>query len=1003
MALQFENPWLLLLIVPAAIFMYFTAKNMIRLVRWRRISIILLRSFVLLLVILLLSGITLKHVSTRTTTLFLVDSSDSIDQKEQGSDFVREAIKNMGRDDETGVINFGGDSSIEVLPAKNPVFDGLHTRIDSSFTSLENALVTAMSIMPWDHQKRVVLVTDGHENAGDAVSRVRQMKAKGYAIDVYPVNNGFRNEVQLKELKIPDSVHLNERFEIVANIKSNVNTKAVLQLYSNRLLTAQKEVELNKGENQFVFSDIASNGGMVTYRMEVFADADTVPQNNTLSSYTYVKDIPKIMLIHDTDEAGKIIAGMLDEDMDLTLLNPKQAPSELAELLKYDAFILSNVSADSLNEKFLSNLETAVSHQGKGLLVTGGDNSYGPGGYYKTTLEKLLPVNMDIKPKEEEPNLALILVIDKSGSMSGGDFGIAKMELAREAAIRSTEVLNQDDMIGVIAFDDAYKWVVEPQRLDNLKAIQDAIGTIRSGGGTQILPPLNAAYDAIVELDTKLKHIILLTDGQAEKEGYEPLIEGLREKGITLSTVAVGRGADILLMKVLAYGGNGRFYLTDEFTDIPKIFAKEVFLAGKKYLTNRTFTPRAAGSLEILKGIDAVPQLDGYVTTTPKQTANVILESDEGDPVLASWQYGLGRTVAWTPDAQGIWTYDWMNWEGSDMFWKNVVSWLVQQNMSQGYTVKSEIEGGEGSITVKAEDDAFMTATDVKGVLVAPDGSKQHIELLPGAPGEYSGSFSNLKSGVYIADITLSGSDGKSERISTGLIVPYSAEYDLLESSNEALLQKIVYEGGGRMLDDPSQVFKGELPPVAGKVDPAQGLYLTVFILFMLDVVLRRLNLPMDIWMKKLKQAIATGRARVASVKVHIASGRAGVASGRTDMASVNTKIASDKATMTPDEAGAASELSKNMAPGKADPGRTASAHGSEATATAVSGKTATASGKATTAPGKAAGASGRDTAAPEKASKAGTAERNAVIPGKTGDASHISRLLEKKQTWRRK
>ncbi len=867
MALQFENPWLLLLIIPAAAFMYYTAKNMIRLVRWRRTSIVLVRSLVLLLVILLLSGVSLLQVSSSTTTLFLVDSSDSILQKEQSADFVSDAIKSMGRKDEAGVINFGGSSSIEVLPVKNPLFDGLQTYIDSSFTDMENALLSAQSIIPWDHQKRVVLLTDGRENTGNAIRQVRQMRAKGYAVDVYPISSGFWNEVQLQELKIPNSVHLNEQFEIAVNVKSNINTKAVLQLYSNRMLTAQKEVVLNKGENQFIFLDKASDGGMVTYRAEVLADTDTVTQNNTLSSYTYVKDIPQIMVIQDADEAGENIADILNTDMRVTLLNPKQVPVELAELLKYDAFVLANVSADSLNQTFLDNMETAVSHQGKGLLVTGGDNSYGPGGYYKTTLEKLLPVNMDIKPKEEEPNLALMLVIDKSGSMSGGDFGIAKMELAREAAIRSTEVLNQNDMIGVLTFDDAYKWVVEPQSLDNLQAIQDAIGTIRSGGGTQILPPLEAAYNAIQELDTKLKHIILLTDGQAEKEGYEPLIEGLREKEITLSTVAVGRGADSLLMKALAYGGKGRFYQTDEFTDIPKIFAKEVFLAGKKYLTNRTFAPRAAGSSDILKGIDSVPQLDGYVTTTAKQTANVILESDEEDPVLASWQYGLGRTVAWTPDAQGIWTYDWMNWEDSGKFWKNTISWLVQQNMSQGYTVESDIEGRVGSITVKAEDDAFMTATDVKGTLVGPDGSKQDIELLPGAPGEYSGSFSNLKSGVYIADITLTGSGERSERISTGLIMPYSAEYNLLEGSNEALLQRIAHEGGGRMLDDPAQVFNSALPPVEGKADPTHALYKTVFILFMLDIALRRLNLHVNLWKKKPVQAVAAGNAAAAPGK----------------------------------------------------------------------------------------------------------------------------------------
>jgi len=814
---------------------------------------------------MLISGFTLQRISNLTTTLFLIDSSDSISDKEQAAAFVREAIKNMGRNDEIGVINFGGDSSIELLPDKNPIFDKVQTRINSSFTNLENALITAQSIMPWDHMKRVVVLSDGRENTGNSLAQVKQMKTKGYSVDVYPISSSLKEEVQLQELNIPKSVHLNEQFEISVNIRSNINTRAILQLYSDRTLTAQKEVELNKGDNRFAFLDSAINGGMVTYRVEVIADSDTFSQNNALSSYTYVQDIPEIMMVSESEEAGRVLADILKENMRLTVVNPKQVPVDLSEMLKYDAFILVNVSADSLSNAFLENLKTAVSHQGKGLLVTGGDNSYGPGGYYETALEEILPVNMDIKPKEEEPNLALMLVIDKSGSMSEGDFGISKMELAKEAAIRSTEVLDQDDTIGVIAFDDAYKWVVKPQQLDNLQRIQDAIGTIRSGGGTQILPPLEAAYEAIKDVDAGLKHIILLTDGQAEKSGYEHLIEGLRENKITLSTVAVGRSADFLLMKALAYGGNGRYYETDEFTDIPKIFAKEVFLAGKKYLTNRTFSPGLSGSSEILKGIEAVPQLDGYVTTTAKKTANVVFESDENDPVLACWQYGLGRTVAWTPDVQGIWTYDWMNWEDSPKFWRNVVSWIVQQNMSKGYAIETDIDGQNGSITVKVEDDAFMTASDVRGTLVAPDGTKQEIKLLPGAPGEYTGTFTDLESGVYIADIILSGSEGQNEHISTGLIMPYSPEYDLLSNEksqdNYVLLQKIVYEGGGRLLSDPAQVFESELPPVTGKIDPTYVLIIVVLILFMLDVVIRRVSFHPGTWAKRIVSIADSGKA----------------------------------------------------------------------------------------------------------------------------------------------
>jgi len=860
MGIRFERPWLLLLILPLILFVYYSAKGMTGIAGWRRKAAIFSRCIIFLLIVFLLSGIVFEHSSGIATTIFLVDSSDSIRDEDEATWFVREALKGMGRNDEAGVINFGGNAAIEVLPGKSVQFTDIQTRVDTSFTDLENALISARSVMPWENKKRIVLVTDGRENAGDVLKEAKRMREDGYTIDVFPLSSDIEAEVQLKELYVPESVNRNEIFEINLNVASNISCDAVIYLYTDRTLTGSKKVRLSEGDNRFAFSDRSDNGGMVTYTVEIVPDIDTFSQNNSLSTFTFVEDVPRILVVANEGQESGPLVEILREDMDLTVINPKQVPVELSELLKYDAFIFDNISADDLNEKFLQNLETAVSHQGKGLMAAGGDKSFGPGGYYKTVLEKILPVNMDIREKEEDPSLALMLVIDKSGSMADGEYGISKIEMAREAAIRSTEVLGEKDTIGVIAFDDAFKWVVKPQKPDNIKAIQDQIASIRAGGGTQILPPLKAAYDSILEIDAKLKHIILLTDGQAEKSGYETIIDGLRENGITLSTVAVGQSADFALLKALAYGGRGRYYETNEFSDIPKIFAKEVFLAGKEYLVNRSFIPVLRGYSEILKGINAVPGLDGYVATTAKSSANVIFESDEGDPILASWQYGLGRTIAWTPDIHGVWTNDWMGWENASVFWKNAVSWLVQQSLGRGYTVDAEIEGKKGTIIIRAEDNAFMTYDRATGTLIGPDGTKQEIELNPGAPGEYRGTVENLSNGVYIADITLYGSDGKSERISTGLIMPYSREYDLLTYDDGKMLQKIAFEGGGRLLTDPKQVFSGTLQNVYGMSDPAFEVVVLLTVLFILDVTVRRIKFEPGKWMVGARKVLGAGK-----------------------------------------------------------------------------------------------------------------------------------------------
>jgi len=311
---------------------------------------------------------------------------------------------------------------------------------------------------------------------------------------------------------------------------------------------------------------------------------------------------------------------------------------------------------------------------GNGLLVSGGNNSYGLGGYKDTLLEAMLPVNMEAKSKEENPNLGLLLVIDKSGSMSDGQYGMTKLELAKEAAIRTTDNLGVKDSLGIIAFDHKTKWVVEPTKVEDKKYLQNQIATIVPGGGTSILPSLEAAIDRLAKEDVALKHIILLTDGQAERTGYEPALSRLIREEITLSTVAIGTGADKQLLKYLALEGGGRYYATDVFTDIPSIFTKEAHIAGKKYLNEVTFFPKAITRNPILGGIDALPELEGYVATSMKELGGSILTGPDDDPILATWQYGLGRTMAWTGDMRGFFTSQWLGWKDNQQFWINSLS-----------------------------------------------------------------------------------------------------------------------------------------------------------------------------------------------------------------------------------------------------------------------------------------------------------------------------------------
>lgn len=867
--ITFDNPWVLALFPVLAAFTFITARKLRLGSAVKKRVIPALRVLLIFVLLFALAAPEISSKANRTATIFITDLSDSLrDRKSEMEVFVREAISHAENRDVTGIIAFADEARVIRMPEDRERTAALPDRLQSDGTDIEKAMLLARSIVPEDAAKRLVLLSDGKETKGDALETARLLKRLGYTLDVVPFTGEEKAEVQIEAFSAPKQVNAGERFDVSVKITSNVQTKATVRLFGNRTLTAEKEVDLYPGENMFTFSDQVDEGGMITYTAEVVAGEDTVFQNNQLSAFTVISDHPHILLV-ERENRGENLVRVLQQYAQITRVQPDEVPTSLTRLLAFDAFVLADISAEWLDADFMNLLEQAVQHQGKGLLTLGGENSYAPGGYKGTPLETILPVEMDIRPKEENPDLGLILVIDKSGSMSDGNYGITRLDLAKEAAIRAAGVLEAKDQLGVIAFDDAIQWVIRTGPLTDLKEATDLIGTIRPGGGTQILHPLEEAWQNLRTKDTKLKHIILLTDGQAERYGYERIIEGIREDGITLSTVAVGEGADTLLLKALAYGGQGRYYYTDEFSDIPSIFAKEAFLAGQKYLQNRQFYPELVSSMGLIKGIEAVPPLDGYVATRVKPAARTVFRSDIQDPVLAVWQYGLGRTAAWTSDIQGIWTSQWTVWQDAPTFWGNLAGWLVQKNLNADYTVESKVVDGKGVITVQAETANIPYEASISGTVIGPDGTKETIQLDAIRPGTFEGTIPEAEPGAYVVHLEVPGENGV-ENIGTGVVMPYSEEYRLLDENAASFLEKLAAAGGGRIVTDPAQILRGEIQNTGARRDLTNLLILLALILLLLDIALRKLQIPIEPVIQFWKEKILSPAVNVlAGLKQH--------------------------------------------------------------------------------------------------------------------------------------
>ncbi len=844
MGISLTAPYWLLLILPlwAYIFWMFRRGKRGRFGGKQKILLIL-RMLVVLLLVLSLAGVNFIKNSDQVSLLFVSDLSFSTaENRENMNDFIRDALKQKPNNYQVGLISFGKDALVEYPLSRDVPFARLETVPNGNFTDIAAGLQLAGALLPGDTRKQIVLLTDGRENLGEGLKQAEYMAAQEIRLDGVLFPSEWGGEAQISHLNLPSYLYQGESFDIQIRIDSTVNTKGTLHLYSNRQLVSRQQVEIQAGENQFIFQDKAVEGGIRTYEAVLETEKDGISQNNRMAAFVNIRGLPVVLLVEGLKGEGRELGKAVEAaGYKVEYKTPQTMSPDMEELRRYQGIVLVNVNGDDLMEEKMEALETYVRHLGRGLLVTGGDSSYALGGYMKTPLEKILPVDMDVKNRMDMPSLGLILVIDKSGSMTEGQYGISKLDLAKEAAVRSTEALKERDVIGVIAFDDSPQWVVEPQQLKNIEEIQDAIGTIRPGGGTMMYGPLKKAVEALEEEKTKLKHIIALTDGQPADTGFQELVMEMKQKGITLSTVAVGREANHELLEHLAREGNGRFYATDEFSNIPKVFTKETYLATQSYVQNRTFFPVVTSNSSVIDGFSSFAALQGYIVTTAKNSASMILASDRQDPILAEWRYGLGRVMAWTSDVQGIWTEQWLKWKDVPRFWGNVISRILPEGEDEGGDLAIRLVGDRGEVVLRT-DELVGEDLDTQAIVIDPNGMEQDIRMNVEKPGEYKGNFNADEPGVYIVRLEQKKGGNPVSRMESGLSVTYSSEFDIRQGNTEDFLKKLVDRTGGSILDQPEDIFRGEITPIQSRSELWPWLLPLALLLFVFDIALRRLR-----------------------------------------------------------------------------------------------------------------------------------------------------------------
>ena len=366
-----------------------------------------------------------------------------------------------------------------------------------------------------------------------------------------------------------------------------------------------------------------------------------------------------------------------------------------------------------------------------------------------------------------------------------------------------------NDRVGVIAFDDVANWVVPMTELSDPANVINQIGTIRMGGGTDIYGGVLAMSKVLPADPAKVKHVILLTDGGADPSGIAELVRQLHdENNITLTTVGVGRDAAPFLPSLAEVGG-GRYHFAQDPGSIPSIFTEETTLATRSYIEEGEFFPKQAASSPLLNGITEAPPLYGYVATSPKDAAQTILVSAKDDPVLAAWQYGLGKAVAFTSDATGRWARAWVDWDQFPQFWGQVVRYTIGDPNASALNVSVDQQSDAAKVIVdaRAANGAYLNGYTLNGNIVNPDGSAQPIELQQTAPGRYEGSFQPRDQGAYVIGVAGQSPDGEVLNEKAGWVLSYSPEYRNLESDPDALYRLTLAANGQVAGSDPAEAF----------------------------------------------------------------------------------------------------------------------------------------------------------------------------------------------------
>ena len=921
MSLRFDQPAILLLGLAVAALAVFSWRWLATMDRLRRTVVVSLRSVVLLSLVVMLAGPRTVREHNDLTVIGVLDLSGSVKQFAQLPPvpdlgrpstveylrrWFRQATQTRAADDRFGLIVFDGEATVISVPVRGEyVDDNLDVSIADG-TNIAGAIRLALAMFPADTARRIVLVSDGNQTAGDALDAAREAAAgvagradPGHAIhaavpiDVVPIAYEVTGDVQVVRVESPPTARPGQTVSVRIVLEATAPIGGTLHLrcegqpvdINGAAAGSSRKIHVPAGRSVQLAQVILGETTIHRFEATFEADdprADALAVNNRAESFTATPGRGTVLVLDRNGiEALNPLAGALRQaDIPVQVRPPQALGEDLLSLQRYDLIILDNVAAFEFSGLQQTLLSRYVHDLGGGLIMVGGEQGFGAGGWNGTDVEKILPLELDPPKELRLAGAALVLVLDKSGSMNQHVAGTrtTQQRIANEAAALAIESLRRETLVGVVTFDFFAHVHVELQRNDDPRRITERIRAITSDGGTNLEPALQAAHRMLRGIDAKKKLVVCLSDGRSHTTEFDDLVNAMVADGIRITTIAVGDDADHETLKHIAELGGGTFHAVRNPRSLPRVLVDSVQVINTPLLKESPFVPvvRPTGSTLTI-GLQGAPTLGGLVITTARTDPTVTVEMThpDGEPLLAHWQAGLGRVAAFTSDAGGRWSRDWLDWPGFGTFWAQLARPIARPPTSPDTELVTLIRDGQLVIRLDAaREEGFLDYLHVDGTVYTPAGTSISVRLRQTAPGRYEASVPASAPGNYVVALSPRRGSRRLAPVIGGASQSSSAEFRRFHS-NTALLAGIAELTGGRTLSlvqpEAAELFDRSGMPASRAALPAwRSLLWMALALFMLDVAARRL--AWDALLVRRSVRRATARVEAPAVRGRLAA-----------------------------------------------------------------------------------------------------------------------------------